>query len=823
MSNISYTDFDYGMTPESIATSFAQHVEYTTVKDRFSATKRDFLHSLMRVVRDRVVDNWNKTQQSYYTEDVRRVYYLSLEYLLGRLLKSAISNLKMKDATREALNKYANDLEEIQSMEWDAGLGNGGLGRLAACFLDSMATLGLPAYGYGIRYDYGIFFQRIENGYQIETPDNWLRYGNHWEIPRPEVLYKVSFYGRVRTEINSDGYLNKSWTNTDDVMAMAYDYLIPGYGGKVVNTLRLWSAKSTREFDLDYFNHGNYEQAVESKNRSENISRVLYPNDNFFEGKELRLKQEYFFVSATLQDAIRRHLKLHKTLENFHDKNIFQLNDTHPSIAVVDFMRILLDEYDIEWEKAMSITQKSFAYTNHTLLPEALEKWPVSLLERVLPRHLEIIYEINLRFLNIIRDRYPGDLQKISRLSMIEESPVKSVRMAHLAIVCSSSTNGVAKLHTEILKKEVLPDFNELFPERFNNKTNGITPRRWLLECNPELATLITEKIGPEWITNLNEIQKIEQFKEDEDFHQKWNTIKHNNKLKLMEYIKQALEIEINPESIYDVQIKRMHEYKRQLLNVLHIIMLYNELKDHPDSTKSPRTFIISGKAAPGYQMAKLHIKLIHNVANIINNDPDTNKRLKLVFIPNYSVSTAEIIIPAANVSEQISTAGMEASGTGNMKMALNGALTLGTLDGANIEIMEKVGAENIFIFGLKSDEVSRLWRGDYDPQYYLSKSPKLERVLDMIQKDFFSSEEPGIFSPIINALLNRGDRYMVIADFNAYAAAHEKVNALYKDNKEWTKKSIINVSQMGHFSSDRTISQYAEEIWKIKPVNHPS
>ena len=811
-------DICYGNDSESIKTSFKNHLKHSMVKDKFASTEHDCYYSLALTIRDRLANKWIKTQQSYYKNDAKRVYYLSLEFLIGRTLGNSLINLGLYDETNNALVELGYSLEELREIEWDAGLGNGGLGRLAACFMDSMATLELPAYGYGMRYEYGIFFQQIVNGYQVESPDNWLRFGNAWEIPRPERLYKVNFHGRVNQYREKNGKLKCEWIETEQVMAMAYDTPIPGYNNNTVNNMRLWSAKSSRDFNLEYFNHGDYERAVSDKAHSENISKVLYPNDNIYQGKELRLKQEYFFVSATLQDLIRRYKKTNTTFDNFPNKVAIQLNDTHPAIAIAELMRILIDSEELDWDFAWDITTKTFGYTNHTVLPEALERWSVNLLEYVLPRHVQIIYEINNRFLKIIRKKFPSDIHRVSRMSIIEEGETKKVRMANLAIVGSHSVNGVAALHSEIIKKSIFKDFYDLWPDKFNNKTNGITQRRWLLLCNPDLSSLITSKIGDKWTTDLFELKKLIPLADDKNFHKEWNRIKHQNKEYLTEYIKDRNDIIVNSESIFDIHIKRIHEYKRQLMNIMHVITLYNMLKDNPDADFVPRTVIFAGKAAPGYFLAKLIIKLINSVADIVNHDSEIGDKLKVVFIRNYAVSNAQKIIPAADLSEQVSTAGTEASGTGNMKLALNGALTIGTLDGANIEIKEEVGDDNIFIFGLTTDEVNRLRSEGYNPLDFYNSNENLKKVINMINDGYFSKGNPDLFKPIVNSLLNN-DHYMVMADYESFVKCQEKVSSTYLNKEEWTKMSILNVANMGKFSTDRTIQEYSDDIWGLKPV----
>jgi len=805
---------------DSLALSFVNQLEFSLAKDEYSSTPHDLFRALALTVRDRLVERWIETQQTYYKKTPKRIYYLSLEFLMGRMLGNAIMNLGLHENIARAMQREGHALEELQEQEFDAGLGNGGLGRLAACFMDSMATLSLPAYGYGIRYEFGIFFQWIRDGYQIETPDNWLRYGNPWEIERPEHLHLVQFYGRVNQYTDENGWFRCEWVDTQDVMAMAYDTPIPGYLNNTVNNMRLWAAKSTREFNLDYFNHGDYERAVSDKAHTETISKVLYPNDNVFEGKELRLKQEYFFVSATLQDIIRRHKKVHGgEFDRFPEKVCIQLNDTHPAIAIADLMRILMDLEGLSWEKAWNLTVKTFGYTNHTILPEALEKWPVGLFEYVLPRHLQIIYEINRRFLDDVKSRYPVEMDKLVRMSIIEEGDEKRVRMAHLAIIGSHSVNGVSKLHTELLKREVFRDFYDLWPERFNNKTNGITQRRWLKLCNPGLSSLITDVIGERWVTDLDELEKLVPHAEKKEFQKRWQDVKRENKRLLAEYIRQKNGIEVKIDSLFDCQVKRFHEYKRQLLNILHVISLYNRIKAHPTGDFVPRTVIFAGKAAPGYAMAKLIIKLINSVADVVNSDADVSEKLKVVFLENYGVSLAERIIPAADLSEQISTAGTEASGTGNMKFALNGALTIGTLDGANIEIMEQVGRENIFIFGLTAEDIQMKRASGYNPGELYSSNPDLRHTLDMISRGYFSPSQLDLFTPVTNALLHFSDSFMLLADFDSYVECQERVSETYRKTSEWTRMSILNVAHMGVFSSDRTIREYAEEVWGVKPV----
>ncbi|GAO37753.1 glycogen phosphorylase [Sulfuricella sp. T08] len=799
--------------------ALANHLTYSVGKDHFTATPRDWFFALAHVTRDQLTGRWMETMRRYYRADAKRIYYLSMEFLIGRSLTNSLLNMGYLDRCHQAALDAGLDLEQARAVEPDAALGNGGLGRLAACFLDSMATLGLPSYGYGIRYEYGMFNQHIENGWQVEHPDNWLRYGNPWEFPRPEVLYPVKFYGRPLEYVSEDGSLHHHWVDTEDVMAMAYDTPVPGYGGESVNNMRLWSAKASRDFDLQYFNEGNYIKAVEDKNQSENLSKVLYPDDSTAMGRELRLKQQYFFVSASLQDMLYRFNKFHKNFDELPDKVAIQLNDTHPSIAIPELMRILLDIYHLDWDRAWNIVTRTFSYTNHTLMPEALETWPTSLFETILPRHLQIIYEINHRFLNDIRHHHPGDSELLKRMSIIDEDNGRRIRMAHLAIVGSHQVNGVAQIHTELMRQTIFADFDRFYPGRIINITNGITPRRWLNQANPGLAELIKEHIGSDWITNLEQLGKLAKFAANKAFQEKFRRVKQANKEALAKIIEKNLGIKVNPASLFDVQIKRIHEYKRQLLNLLHVVTLYNRIRANPAADQLPRTVIFSGKAAPGYVQAKLIIKLINDVADIVNHDPAARDLLKVVYIPNYDVTTASEIIPAADISEQISTAGTEASGTGNMKLALNGALTIGTLDGANIEIRDEVGADNIFIFGLNTAEVAELQGKGYNPWDYYHSNGELRQVLEMIGSGFFSPDDPNRFRPIIDALTDGGDQYMLLADYAAYVECHEKIEALYCNPGDWAHKAILNVAGMGKFSSDRTIREYAEKIWGVKSV----
>ena len=811
------------LTVKNFKRMFLKHLEYTLSKDNYSATQNDLYRALAYAIRDLLVERWRDTQQLYYLHDAKRVYYLSMEFMIGRYLGNSLINLELMDTWVEALHELELDYPALSELEWDAGLGNGGLGRLAACFLDSMATMAIPAYGYGIRYEYGMFYQEIVDGAQVEIADNWLRYSNPWEFGRQEHLHPVKFYGNVVTRKDEHGIEMRHWLDTENVMAMAYDVPVPGYGNGIVNTMRLWSAKATREFDLHFFIEGKYIESVQKKMSTENISKVLYPADNLIEGRELRLKQEYFLASATIQDILYRFRKKHGDITLLPQKVAIQLNDTHPTLAITELMRILLTHDRLDWKQAWELTVKTFAYTNHTVLPEALEAWPVWLLGKILPYHLQIIYDINKRFLDQVQLRFPGDAQRLQRMSLIEEGPEQTIRMAHVAIVGSHSVNGVSELHTEILKTRVFCDFFEMYPEKFNNKTNGITPRRWLKHANPGLSRLISRHIGSAWVTNLDELQKLRALANDREFIAEWRQIKLENKSRLAEYITRHNHINVSIDSLFDCQVKRIHEYKRQLLNVLHIITLYNLIKEDPGSQVVPRTFIFSGKAAPSYFIAKLVIKLINAVGTMVNNDPDVQDRLKVVFLANYDVSLAERIFPAADLSEQISTAGTEASGTGNMKFALNGALTIGTMDGANIEIMQEVGPENFFLFGLQIDEIAELRKIGYNPRGIYHRSPDLKKALDMIADGSFSPATPDLFKPLVESLLDHGDSYLVLADFASYQACQNEVGRLYLDQTEWTRRCILNTAGMGKFSSDRTITEYARDIWNVKPVynNH--
>ncbi len=797
----------------------SRHIQTTLGNDPYMPNRYSCFTGLAFSVRDRLIERWIKTQRACYDSLAKRVYYLSLEFLPGRFLKNYLTSLGMEAEAEETVKAMGFELDDIEEEEWDAGLGNGGLGRLASCYMDSMARLRLPGYGYGIRYDFGIFHQVFVNGYQQEQCDNWMRRGNPFEIKRREHLYAVRFYGRTEIYTDVEGRERHRWVDTEAVMAMPCDILIPGYGDDFVTNMRLWTAKSSREFNLDFFNQGNYIGAVENKVLSETISKVLYPSDEKEQGRTLRLRQQYFFVSATMQDIFRRFKKQQQEFECFPDFVAIQLNDTHPAIAIPECMRLLLDEEGLEWDKAWEICTKTFAYTNHTVMPEALESWPVSLIGQLLPRNLEIIYEINHRFLEEVKEKFPDQPELLSQLSIIAEGDVKKVRMAYLAIVGSHKVNGVAELHSRILKEGMFSGFDKAFPGKMKNITNGVTPRRWLYQANPGLSRLITATIGPEWITDLEHLKKLIPFAADPQFRSAWMEVKKENKKRLTRYILRKIGMGVNPDTLFDVHVKRIHEYKRQLLNALHVVTLYCRIIENKGQEWIPRTIIFAGKAAPAYHMAKLIIKLITSVAEKVNNDPDVRGRLKVVFLPNYCISQAEKIIPAAELSEQISTAGMEASGTGNMKFALNGALTIGTMDGANIEIMEEVGLENIFIFGLRSEQVAGLRTSGYQPREIIRQDPELKKILEMIHNGYFSPGEPRLFSPIIQTLTDHGDYYMVLADYRAYIDAQEQVSRAYRNPDDWTRRSILNTANMGKFSSDRAVMEYARDIWKMKSL----
>ena len=780
------------------------------------ATTQQIYQAVAYSVKDDIIDNWIETHKAYEKQDKKMVYYMSMEFLMGRALGNNMINLLCYDEVRETLEELGLDMNLIEDQEPDAALGNGGLGRLAACFLDSLATLGYPAYGCGIRYRYGMFKQKIENGYQVEVPDNWLKYGNPFEIKRDEYAVEVKFGGYVDVEMHNgrQKFVQKGYQS---VRAVPYDMPIVGYGNHIVNTLRIWDAEAINNFNLDSFDKGEYEKAVEQENLARTICEVLYPNDNHMAGKELRLKQQYFFISASVQRAVAKYKQTHDDIRKFHEKVTFQLNDTHPTVAVAELMRILVDEEGLEWDEAWEVTRKTCAYTNHTIMAEALEKWPIELFSRLLPRVYQIVEEINRRFVIEIQNKYPGDQEKIRKMAILYDG---QIRMAHLAIAGSYSVNGVARLHTEILKKRELRDFYEMMPEKFNNKTNGITQRRFLLHANPLLAQWVTDKLGTdEWITNLPLLKGLAPLADDSRARKEFQEIKYQNKLRLAKYIKEHNGIDINPDSIFDVQVKRLHEYKRQLMNIMHIMYLYNQLKDNPDMKFYPTTFIFGAKAAAGYKTAKQTIKLINAVADVINNDPAVNDKMKVVFIENYCVSNAEIIFAASNVSEQISTASKEASGTGNMKFMLNGAITLGTMDGANVEIVEEVGSENAFIFGMSSDEVMGYEaNGGYNPREIYEQDADIRRVMDQMVDGTYSNGDTETFRELFNSLINQ-DVYFILKDFRSYAEARAKINEAYRDSKAWNRMAILNTACSGKFSSDRTIEEYVRDIWHLKKV----
>ncbi|OHC73820.1 MAG: glycogen phosphorylase [Rhodospirillales bacterium RIFCSPLOWO2_12_FULL_58_28] len=787
-------------------------------KDPAFATSRDWFYAIAYLVRGILSERYIRTGRTLYDKDVKRVYYLSMEYLIGRSLTKQLLDLGLYNKVTKIIGEFGCNYGEIQDSECDAALGNGGLGRLAACFMDSLATHSYPGLGYGIRYEYGIFTQRIENGQQVEHPENWLRYGNPWEFERSSIIYPVRFNGAIVCFKNAAGDKVCQWVDTNEVMAMAFDVPFSGFDSEMVTNLRLWSARSSRDFNLNYFNEGDYIKAVEDKTASENLSKVLYPNDKTATGQELRLKQEYFFVSASIQDILSRFQRSKDSLDDLPNKVALQLNDTHPAMAVPELLRLLIDVYGYDFDKAWDIVTRTFSYTNHTLLPEALETWPIDMIRRVLPRHLELIFQINDHFLRQVRYIFPGDGAVLRRMSLVDEER-HCIRMAHLAIVASHKVNGVAELHTKLLRSTLFADFDKIYPDKFTNMTNGITPRRWLLQANPELAALISEHVGNGWTKDLSLLKGLEPLSEDAAFRDKFIAIKRRNKERLARLIAARRHINVDPSSMFDVQVKRIHEYKRQLLNILHVITRYNRLRDNQDGDAVKRTVIIGGKAAPGYTMAKLIIRLVNDVAEIVNNDPAVNGRLKMVFIPNYDVTTAEDVIPGSDLSEQISTAGTEASGTGNMKFALNGALTIGTLDGANIEILEEVGEDNIFIFGLDTGEAHNLRAAGYDPWRYYNDNVELKRAIDMIGEGFFSSHDHSRYQPIVDTLLRGGDHYLLLADYAAYVKCQERVDEAFRDPQEWGRKAIMNVANMGKFSSDRTIHAYAKEIWGIKPL----
>ena len=806
-----------GIDIATIKRAIADNLFYLQGKSAKTATLNDYYLALAYTVRDRLMPGWLATAQTYLDSSVKIVCYFSAEYLVGPHLSNNLVNLGIYERVVQAVEELQLNFPELVEQEEEPGLGNGGLGRLAACYMDSLASLEVPAIGYGIRYEYGIFEQEIKDGWQVEISDKWLQYGNPWEIVRPEAAVAVKFEGHTEAYSDEAGYKVR-WIPSYVLKGIPCDTPISGYQVNTVNTMRLWKAEACKSFDFAKFNRGDYYGAVDNKVVSENLTKVLYPNDELNKGKKLRLQQQYFFVSCSLQDMIRIHLADADTLDNFHEKFAAQLNDTHPAIAVPELMRLLVDEHGLEWDKAWQITQDTLGYTNHTLLPEALEKWSLSLFASLLPRHLEIIYEINRRFLNIVREQYPNDAKKLADLSLIDESNGKYVRMAHLACVGSHAINGVAELHTKLLKQSVLKDFYEIFPQKFNSKTNGITPRRWMVLSNPRLSELITEKIGDRWIKDLYELKQLESFIDDAQFRQQWREAKQAVKQDLTDYSAEKIGVNVNPESLFDIQVKRIHEYKRQHLNVLYIITLYNRLKQNPDLDIVPRTFFFGGKAAPGYYMAKLIIKLINSVGEVVNNDPEISDRLKVVFLPDYNVKLAQHVYPAADLSEQISMAGKEASGTGNMKFALNGGLIIGTLDGANVEIRQEVGEDNFFLFGLKSDEVDQLKAKGYNPYEYYAANGELKQVLDSIAAGEFSNGDRELFKPLVDNLLHK-DPFLLLADYQSYIECQERVSQAYKDRENWTRMSILNVARMGKFSSDRSIREYCQDIWNVKAV----
>jgi starch phosphorylase len=810
---------DLPMTSEAILRDFSHYFGRMLGRRIVSADSPFLYQAVVYAARDRLMERWGKTRDAIEAEDTRHVSYLSLEFLMGRLLRNALLNLGIEDETTEALNRIGLDLEDVYEREKDAGLGNGGLGRLAACFLDSCATLALPVMGYGIRYQYGMFHQRIENGHQLEEPDSWLREGFPWEIERIEYTQTIKFGGRSSTYTDKEGITRYQWVDTHDVLAIPFDVPIPGYQNDIVNTLRLWSASASDGFDLEEFNAGSYVDAVATKNAAENITMVLYPNAETENGQELRLRQQYFLASASLQDTIRFWALQHgDDFSQFAEKNCFQLNDTHPAVAVAELMRLLIDDHGLSWDEAWDITHKTMAYTNHTLLPEALELWPVSMFRRLLPRVLDIIYEINARFIAEISLRWPGDNERLRRMSLVQEGSEPMLRMAYLAIVGSFSVNGVAELHSKLLREGLFSDFADLWPEKFNNKTNGVTQRRWLAACNHELAALINEKIGSEWTTDLAQLEKLTKFADDVEFQKRWQTIKQNNKSRLAKNIEAKTGLQVSTDTIFDVQVKRIHEYKRQLLNLLHAVHLYDRIRRGEGDDIVPRTIIIGGKAAPGYVMAKNIIKCINNVARVINSDPMMTGKLQLIFYPDYNVSAMELICPAADLSEQISTAGKEASGTGNMKFMMNGALTIGTLDGANVEIREAVGTENFFLFGLTVEQIDEI-RGQYDPNAIIDSDEDFKRVMELLDSGHFNRFEGGLMDGITRAIREPADPWMTAADFRSFVDAQTVAATAYTDTERWTRMSILNTASSGFFSTDRTMRDYNDDIWHLDPV----
>ena len=816
--SIQIEDDRTGISVETIKRAFLDNLYYVQAKFPKVATQNDYYMALAYTVRDRLINRWLHTTQTYLEKAPRIATYLSAEFLLGPHLGNNLINLGLYDQVKQAMEELGLNLIDLLEQEEEPGLGNGGLGRLAACYIDSMATLEIPAIGYGIRYEYGIFDQEIKEGWQVEITDKWLRYGNPWEVARPESEVEVKLGGHTETYTDEHGRYRTQWVPYKVVKGVPYDTPILGFQTNTANTLRLWKAEAPESFDFEAFNKGNYFGAVHAKTDCENITKVLYPNDETYEGKQLRLEQQFFFVSCSLQDMIRIMQMKNVTLERFHEQFVVQLNDTHPTIGVAELMRLLLDEYGFDWDKAWEITTKTFAYTNHTLLPEALERWSLGKFNDLLPRHLELIYEINRRFIDEIRIKFPDDVDRIRRMSIIDESGERYVRMAHLACVGSYAINGVAKLHSELLKKTVLHDFYEMYPERFTNVTNGVTPRRFMALTNPRLTKLINSKIGEDWLKNLDELRKLENFVQDANFRQEFRQIKHDIKQDLANHVQKNYNIELNPDSLFDILIKRIHEYKRQHLKALYIITQYNRIKANPDLDVVPRTFIFGGKAAPGYYMAKLIIKLINSIADVVNNDPDVRGRLKVIFMKDYNVTFAQRLFPAADLSEQISTAGKEASGTGNMKFAMNGALTIGTMDGANVEIREAVGADNFFLFGLNVDEVKAKKASGYNPWDYYNSNSELKLVIDRISSGFFSHGDTNLFKPLIDSLLYQ-DQYLLFADYQAYLECQDTVSQAYRDQDHWTRMSILNVARMGYFSSDRSISDYRSNIWKTPSV----
>jgi starch phosphorylase len=810
------------MTADYIRDQFLLHIKNTCYKDWRSSTDFDKLMSLSHVTRDLVAERMIATQGAYLDKNIKRLYYLSLEFLIGQLLRYNLNALGIFEETKKAMASLKLDLDELCEMEPDAGLGNGGLGRLAACFLESMASMELPGYGYGLRYEHGMFKQEFEDGWQKERPDDWLKYGTPWEVVRPEYTVPIFLYGHLEKIKLPNGKTKDVWLDWQMIEGVPYDIAVVGTDNRTANILRLWASRASEGFRIDVFNRGEYVKSVENENWAETVTKVLYPSDSIYAGKELRLIQEYFMVSCAINDIIRRYLKNHKDMLEFHKYNAIQLNDTHPALAVAELMNYMVSEADLPWDKAWDVVVKTFGYTNHTLLPEALERWPVELMQRVLPRHMQTIFDINFNFLQKVELRFPGNTEKQRSMSIIEEGDRKQVRMANLAIVGSHSVNGVSALHSELIKKRLIPDFVEMEPLKFNNKTNGINHRRWLMQCNPELTDSISKRIGTNWKKDLYQLRKIEEFLDDVKFCAEFAAIKRRNKEKLAKVVYQTTGEKISPDSLFDVQVKRLHEYKRQLLNAMHIITLFNRIRENPSVEIVPRTFIFGAKAAPSYHIAKRIIKLINTMAESINSDPDVNGRLKIIFLPDYRVSLAEKIMPAADLSEQISTAGTEASGTGNMKLTLNGALTIGTWDGANIEIAEEVGLENIFIFGHRAEALSEMRRNGYNPNEWVSRDPELSQVIETMRINRFDRQNPDLFHDLLDNLFNSGDHYFHFADYRMYIDAQQKVSNLYMDKKEWIRKSILNVARSGKFSSDRTIREYAEDIWDLKrvPIN---